>query len=56
MDVRKYDIYCECLPEYLTSEQNQRVSYPVQHECTDECDNYNCKNPATTHETWRPGF
>ena len=34
MDVRKYEIYFghECRPGYLTSEQSERVRYPVQHE------------------------
>ena len=30
MDVRKYDIYFKCWPGYLTSEQSERVRYPVQ--------------------------
>ena len=33
MDVRKYEIYFECQLGYLcTSEQSERVTYPVQHE------------------------
>ena len=27
MDVRKYEIYFECCPGYLTSEQSERVRY-----------------------------
>ena len=32
MDVCKYEIYIECLPGYLTSEQSERLRYPVQYE------------------------
>ena len=32
IDVRKYEIYFECWPGYLMSEQSERVKYPVQHE------------------------
>ena len=32
MDMRKYEIYFECWPGYLTSKQSERVWYPVQHE------------------------
>ena len=32
MDVQKYEIYFECWPGYLTSEQNERGRYLVQHE------------------------
>ena len=31
MDVCKYEIYFECWTGYLTSEQSERVRYPVQH-------------------------
>ena len=32
IDVQKYEIYFECWPGYLTSEQNEQVRYPVEHE------------------------
>ena len=31
-DVQKYEIYFECWPGYLTSEQSEQVRYPVEHE------------------------
>ena len=31
MDLQEYEIYFECLPGYLTSEQSKRMRYPVQH-------------------------
>ena len=31
MDVRKYEMYFECSPGYLTSKQSEQVRYPVQH-------------------------
>ena len=32
MDVRKYEIYFECSPGYPTSERNEGVRYPYQHQ------------------------
>ena len=29
MDMRKYEIYFECWPGYITSKQSERVRYPV---------------------------